>query len=241
MWISYGKSRVASLKTNTVPRMEQTAAVVSVKLHKLIVEQLDLPIHKAVFWTDSTIVLQYIRNEARRFQTFVAKRLSVIQGASSPCQWRHVDSLRNTAYYDPRGFSTAETVKLRCWLNGPSFLDQDESEWPRLRDEMPELPEEDRELKGKNVQVYLTVEEDNLQSLLSRYSSFYKLLTSVAWLLRFKNHLRRQSGEVRNYIPYYPSQRNKLVFVGYVSPLRKLNPVIYDVSFASADVWKGLP
>ena len=145
MWISYGKSRVASLKTNTVPRMEQTAAVVSVKLHKLIVEQLDLPIHKAVFWTDSTIVLQYIRNEARRFQKFLAKRLSVIQGASSPCQWRHVDSLRNTAYYDPRGFSTAETVKLRCWLNGPSFLDQDESEWPRLRDEMPELPEEDRE------------------------------------------------------------------------------------------------
>ena len=44
-----GKSRVAPLKTITVPRMELTAAVVSVKLHKFIIEQLDLPIHKTVF------------------------------------------------------------------------------------------------------------------------------------------------------------------------------------------------
>ena len=36
------KSRVAPLKTITVPRMELTAAVVSVKLHKFITEQLDL-------------------------------------------------------------------------------------------------------------------------------------------------------------------------------------------------------
>ena len=63
------KSRVAPLKTVTIPRMELIAAVVSVKLHKFITEQLDLPINKTVFWTDSTIVLQYIRNEARRFET----------------------------------------------------------------------------------------------------------------------------------------------------------------------------
>ena len=43
------KSRVASLKTVTIPRMELTAAVVSVKLHKFITEQLDLPINKTVF------------------------------------------------------------------------------------------------------------------------------------------------------------------------------------------------
>ena len=43
------KSRVAPLKTVTIPRMELTAAVVSVKLHKFITEQLDLPINKIVF------------------------------------------------------------------------------------------------------------------------------------------------------------------------------------------------
>ena len=93
------KSRVAPLKTVTIPRMDLTATVVSVKMHKFITEQLDLPINKTVFWTDSTIVLQYIRNEATRFQTFVANRHSTIHDTSSPYQWRHVDSLRNPADY----------------------------------------------------------------------------------------------------------------------------------------------
>ena len=121
------KSRVAPLKTVTIPRMELTAAVVSVKLHKFITEQLDLPINKTVFWTDSTIVLQYIRNEARRFQTFVANRLSIIHDASSPHQWRHVDSLHNPADYASRGFSSNEARKLRHWFTGPAFLNQEDS------------------------------------------------------------------------------------------------------------------
>ena len=203
----------------------------------------------------------------------------MIHVASSPCQWRHVDSLRNPADYASRGFSIAETAKLWCWLNVPSFLGQEESEWPRLPDENPELLKEDRELKKKNAQVHMTVLEDSLQSLLSRYTCLYKVLTSVAWLLRFKNNLRCQSGEVkkgsltvdeivtatrevvkvvqRQPFPKELSvlqrvshgnpsltttyQRNKFVFVGYVSPLRKFNPVIYDGVFTSADVWKGPP
>ena len=44
------KSHVAPLKTVTIPRMELTAAVVSVKLHRFITEQLDLPINKTVLF-----------------------------------------------------------------------------------------------------------------------------------------------------------------------------------------------
>ncbi|KAJ8019886.1 hypothetical protein HOLleu_41658 [Holothuria leucospilota] len=45
-----------------------------------------------MFWTDSMIVLGYIRNEERRFKTFVANRVSKIRENSSPDQWRHVGS-----------------------------------------------------------------------------------------------------------------------------------------------------
>ena len=55
----FAKSRVAPLKTITIPRMELTAASVSAKLHKFLEEQLYLPIHRSIFWTDTTIVLQY--------------------------------------------------------------------------------------------------------------------------------------------------------------------------------------
>lgn len=86
---------MASVKTITIPRMELTAASVSAEWHKFLEEQLDLPIHMCAFWTDSTIVLQYLRNEAKRFQIFVANRLAIIHDVSSSRQWCHVDSQSN--------------------------------------------------------------------------------------------------------------------------------------------------
>ena len=49
-----------------------------------------LEIQDSVFWTDSTIVLQYIYSRSKRFQTFVANRLTVIHDGSSPSQRRKV-------------------------------------------------------------------------------------------------------------------------------------------------------
>ena len=76
--ILLGKARVPPLKTVTMPRLELTAATVAVKIHKQIKEELTLPIHEVAFWTDSTIVLQYIKNSHTRFKTFVANRLATI-------------------------------------------------------------------------------------------------------------------------------------------------------------------
>ena len=118
---------------------------------------------------------------------FVANRLSIIHDPFSPCQWRHVDSLRNPADYASRSFSSTEPRKSRHWFNGPAFLNQQESKWPKQPDEIPDLPEDDYELKKKKAQVYMSIQEDSLQPLLLRYSSLYMLLTSVTWLLRFKN------------------------------------------------------
>jgi hypothetical protein len=52
-----GKSRVAPLKQVTIPRLELTAAVVAVKMDKMLSQELQLPPQPSTFWTDSTIVL----------------------------------------------------------------------------------------------------------------------------------------------------------------------------------------
>ena len=70
-----GKSRVAPLKTITVPRMELTAAARTVSLSKVILEELDYNIDKVYFWTDSMTVLRYIFNRNARYHTFVANVL----------------------------------------------------------------------------------------------------------------------------------------------------------------------
>ncbi|XP_068726592.1 uncharacterized protein [Montipora capricornis] len=186
----FAKSRVAPLKTITIPRMELVAASVSAKLHTFLEEQFDLPIHRSIFWTDSTIVLQYLRNEAKRFQIFVANRLAIIHDVSSSGQWRHVDSQLNPADLASRGLLSIDSEKLRFWLEGPDFLKEEELTWPSLQIEIPSLRDDDLELKRRKSQVHTVVQEDVLQSFLSRYSSLYNLQTSVTWLLRFKDHSR---------------------------------------------------
>jgi hypothetical protein len=67
-----GKSRVTPIKPVTIPRLELTAAVLAVKLNCQVQKEIEIPIKRVMFWTDSMVVLQYINNESKRFQTFVA-------------------------------------------------------------------------------------------------------------------------------------------------------------------------
>ncbi|XP_029574525.1 myeloid cell surface antigen CD33-like [Salmo trutta] len=58
-----GKARVAPLKQMTIPHMELAAAVLSVKVDKMLCTELQLKLDDLVFWTDSHSVLKYIANE----------------------------------------------------------------------------------------------------------------------------------------------------------------------------------
>lgn len=73
-----GKSRLAPVKATTIPRLELMAAVLVVKMDKMMRSELDFKIRESVFWTDSTILLRYIANQDKRFPTFVANRVSLI-------------------------------------------------------------------------------------------------------------------------------------------------------------------
>ena len=92
----------------TVPRLELSAAVLAVQLDQSMREELDIPITQSTFWSDFTCVLQYIRNQSRRFHTFVANRLSVIHEKSTPSQWRHVGSELNPADEVSRSLTVEE-------------------------------------------------------------------------------------------------------------------------------------
>ena len=185
-----GKSRLAHLKPMTVPRLELSAAVLAVQLDKSVREELDVPITQSTYWSDSTCVLQYIRNQSKRFHTFVANRLSVIHENSAPHQWRHISSELNPADEVSRGLTVEEMCANSKWLNGPQFLTRKDEFWPRdptLHE--PELSDDDPEIKRaqSNSQSSSGHQSgDVLSSLIERHSSWERLKRAVAWLHRFR-------------------------------------------------------
>ena len=54
------KSRTAPLQYVSVPRLELQAATIAVRVHSMILKEIDWNISSTFFWTDSKITLQYI-------------------------------------------------------------------------------------------------------------------------------------------------------------------------------------
>ena len=79
-----GKARLVPVRDISILRLELTEAVISVRLSKIIREELDLTIQNVYYWTDSTSVLKCIHNESKRFHTIESNRLMVIHNGSTP-------------------------------------------------------------------------------------------------------------------------------------------------------------
>ena len=106
------KSTVVPLKYISIPRLELTAATLSINMFKLLTSELQFGITKDVFWTDSQVVLSYIKNQTRRFKTFVANRIQTIKDQSDVTQWQYVPSKSNPADYGSRGLDGTRLAKV---------------------------------------------------------------------------------------------------------------------------------
>ena len=214
------KSRLAPIKPVTIPRLELTAAVVSVDLDRMMRQHLEFDLMDSVFWTDSTIVLHYLRNEEKRFHTFVANRVTQIRECSSGSQWKHVDTLQNPADDVSRSVSAEELVNSERWLRGPAFLWKNEESWP-VQPILGDLPHQ-AEVK-KSTQVYTVATQDasavesSIDIFFQRYSSWHCLKRAVVVILRVKDLLRgRQETKLSAPISLMEMHRAETTVIQYV-------------------------
>ena len=73
------KAPVASIKAMSIPRLELTAAVISVNVSSMLMKELAYDSIEQLYHTDSTVVLCYINNDARGFHTYVVNGVQHIR------------------------------------------------------------------------------------------------------------------------------------------------------------------
>lgn len=97
------KSRISLLKTINLPRLELSGTVLLINLYRKTSLTFNCAISSCHFWTDSEIVLAWIRGEPSRWPTFIGNRVAEIQRTTNEQDWSHVQSEHNSADIISRG------------------------------------------------------------------------------------------------------------------------------------------
>ena len=241
------KSRLAPLKRLTLPRLELQAATLAARQNALLRKELGLDLGPPTYWTDSTIVLQYISNTTARYHTFVANRVAEIQNATNVKEWRHVPTRENPADDASRGVSASDLSGSR-WVHGPAFLKLPPEQWPST----PVIrPLDEAELEVKKAISFSTQALDHqgpIDKLIDGITNWMQLLRTIACFqlipeihrskIPFKGpleaeHLQRAEKFLVKYVQRqcYLEEINAINqgrSIPISSPLIRLRPVLYE-------------
>ena len=144
---------------------------------------------KVIFLSDSSIVIAWIRSQAREFKPFVSARIAEIQSKSEPCQWRHISGELNVADDVSRGIPAHELTGR--WKHGPDFLQLPEEQWPNESLPITDQRKEDQAERRKSRAVLQVDQHEREEVIISKnFSSWRRLLRITAYVVRFIKNLR---------------------------------------------------
>jgi len=118
------KTRVAPLRTQTIPRLELLSAFLLSKLVTSVMEalSLNLPQISVRCYTDSLVALFWIRGTTKEWRPFVKTTVSEIHRRVHRDLWSHCPGSSNAADLPSRGLTLLELFVSQLWRRGPEWL-----------------------------------------------------------------------------------------------------------------------
>ena len=184
-----GSSRVAPKGAVSIPRLELCAAVCAVDSSSYLLSEIDLDIDDVYYYSDSQIVLGYIRNRDKRFSRYVTSRIDRILSGSQASQWQYIQTDMNPADIATR-CHTPEQLSKSVWLTGPPFLFSSDSS--DTIDNIPEveLPET---IQNPNVLSSKLSIPNELLDKFSSISDWTKIVRGISLIIRAVYKFRKET------------------------------------------------